>query len=58
MTTDSISGYEMDIIRTIAALLNRVELKGSEVEAYNMCMDYLQKQAEALPTAPEEQLPH
>ena len=39
---------ELQILQLLVQFLNRVELKGQEVPAFNMALDYLQQKAQPL----------
>jgi hypothetical protein len=47
MTTET-ENQELQILQFIVAFLNRVELKGNEVPAFNAALEYLQQKAQPL----------
>lgn len=46
---------ELQILQLLVQFLNRVELKGQEVPAFNAALEYLQQKAAPLVSAAEQQ---
>jgi len=46
---------ELQILQLLVQFLNRVELKGQEVPAFNAALEYLQQKAVPLVSAAEQQ---
>ena len=52
-----VENQELQILQLLVQFLNRVELKGQEVPAFNAALEYLQKKAQPLLAAQQEDNP-
>ena len=57
MAEDKVENQELQILQLLVQFLNRVELKGNEVPAFNAALGYLQQKAQPLLAAQQEDNP-
>ena len=57
MAEDKVENQELQIFQLLVQFLNRVELKGNEVPAFNAALGYLQQKAQPLLAEQQEDNP-